>query len=56
MAKYAVLLDVRVEIEAEDAGEASDLFWGSNSLAHYIDGVDVITDVEEHAVVEIEED
>jgi len=52
--KYSVLLNVYAVVEASSEEEARKKFW-EKPMAHYIDGTDIIVDVEEHAITEISE-
>jgi len=53
MATYAIRLNVLANVEAESEEEARRKLF-EHGMAHYIDGTDVIVDVEEHALTEID--
>lgn len=53
MATYAVHLNVLANIEADSEEEARRKLF-EYGIAHYVDGTDVIVDVEEHAISEID--
>lgn len=55
MAKFAVHLNVLAYVEADSWAEADQKIY-ETPLSHYVDGVDVIYDVETHGVEQVVEE
>lgn len=56
MAKFALHLNVLAYVEADSWAEAEKKFYDAQPLAHYVEGVDVIYDVETHGVEQVVEE
>ena len=56
MATFQIEFTVTFTIDAKDAESAEAKAWHSGALSHYVDGVDVVTDVQQYgSAIEVAE-